>query len=274
MGPHLELHPAPQIHKLTPINTFPQPADCPIVKRSAMPPYELEVENHGSKESAQAKSNAPKGMVVRQMEEYIQQQDILFKECEHRLLNGLQQIASLLTIQSRAIENEEAAAQLKIAANRVATLGRVHQHLHALDQAESVEFKRYIEKLCDDVSGMATSEGSQSVISIEGIELNLPTATASPLAFIVSELLTNSIKYAKGRIIVRLEATSEIDYALSVSDDGCGLPKGFDPTATRGLGMKLISALVRQIGGELQIALGENGHGARFNVLFSLATHA
>ena len=63
-------------------------------------------------------------MVVRQMEESIQQKDILFKECEHRLLNGLQLIASLLTIQSRAIENAEAAAQLKIAANRVApTLG-------------------------------------------------------------------------------------------------------------------------------------------------------
>ena len=73
---------------------------------------------------------------------------------------------------------------------------------------------------------MAASEGSPSVIAIEGIELDLPTATASPLAFIVSELLTNSIKYAKGRIIVRLEATSENDYALSVSDDGCGLPEG------------------------------------------------
>ena len=273
MDIHIGLHTVPQLHKLTPINAFQQQADCPIVKCSAMPPYELELENHRVTESTQAKAVTRGGMVVRQMEESIQHKDILFKECEHRLLNGLQLIASLLTIQSRAIENAEAAAQLKIAANRVATLGRVHQHLHALDRAESVEFKRYIEKLCDDVSGMAASEGSPSVIAIEGIELDLPTATASPLAFIVSELLTNSIKYAKGRIIVRLEATSENDYALSVSDDGCGLPEGFDPTATRGLGMKLISALVRQIGGELQIALGESGHGARFNVLFSLTTH-
>jgi len=273
MDIHIGLHTVPQLHKLTPINAFQQQADCPIVKCSAMPPYELELENHRVTESTQAKAVTRGGMVVRQMEESIQQKDILFKECEHRLLNGLQLIASLLTIQSRAIENAEAAAQLKIAANRVATLGRVHQHLHALDRAESVEFKQYIEKLCDDISEMATSEGSPSAIAIEGIELDLPTATASPLAFIVSELLTNSIKYAKGRIIVRLEATSENDYALSVSDDGCGLPEGFDPTATRGLGMKLISALVRQIGGELQIALGENGHGARFNVLFSLTTH-
>ena len=274
MGLHIELHTAPQLHKLTPIKTFRQPADCPIAKCAATAPYELELENRRVTASTQAKPVARESTALHQMEESIQQKDILFKECEHRLLNGLQLIASLLTLQSRAIENKEAATQLKIAANRVATLGRVHEHLHALDQAESVEFKRYIEKLCDDVSGMATSDGSQSVIAIEGAELNLPTAIASPLAFIVSELLTNSIKYPKGRITVRLEAISANDYALSVSDDGCGLPEGFDPTATRGLGMKLISALVRQIGGELQIALGENGHGARFSVLFSLTAYA
>ena len=105
MDIHIGLHTVPQLHKLTPINAFHQQADCPIVKCSAMPPYELELENHRVTESTQAKAVTRGGMVVRQMEESIQQKDILFKECEHRLLNGLQLIASLLTIQSRAIEN-------------------------------------------------------------------------------------------------------------------------------------------------------------------------
>ena len=88
MDIHIGLHTVPQLHKLTPINAFQQQADCPIVKCSAMPPYELELENHRVTESTQAKAVTRGGMVVRQMEESIQQKDILFKECEHRLLNG------------------------------------------------------------------------------------------------------------------------------------------------------------------------------------------
>jgi two-component sensor histidine kinase len=195
--------------------------------------YERELENHRITESTLAKSLARESALVHQMEELIQQKDILSKECEHRLLNGLQLISSLLTVQSRATKNDEAVAQLTIAANRVAILGRVHQHLHALDGDESVQFKRYIEKLCDDVSGMASSAGLPGVLTVEGVELKIPTVTAIPLAFIASELLTNSIKHAKGRISVRLEATPGTGYALSVSDDGHGLPEGFDPTATR-----------------------------------------
>jgi two-component sensor histidine kinase len=271
---HIELLAAPRLHSLTPDTTFQRPADCPIVSCSAISLYERELENHRITEATLAKSLVRESALVHQMEKLIQQKDILSKECEHRLLNGLQLITSLLTVQSRATNNDEAATQLTIAANRVAILGRVHQHLHALDGAESVEFKRYIEKLCDDVSGMASNAGLPGVVTVEGLELKIPTTTAIPLAFIASELLTNSIKYAKGRVLVRLEATSETGCALSVSDDGHGLPEGFDPTATRGLGMKLISALVRQIGGELHFAQGDDGHGARFTVLFSLMTQA
>lgn len=274
MSIHIELLAAPRLHSLTPDTTFQRPADCPIVSCSAISLYERELENHRITEATLAKSLVRESALVHQMEKLIQQKDILSKECEHRLLNGLQLITSLLTVQSRATNNDEAATQLTIAANRVAILGRVHQHLHALDGAESVEFKRYIEKLCDDVSGMASNAGLPGVVTVEGLELKIPTTTAIPLAFIASELLTNSIKYAKGRVLVRLEATSETGCALSVSDDGHGLPEGFDPTATRGLGMKLISALVRQIGGELHFAQGDDGHGARFTVLFSLMTQA
>jgi two-component sensor histidine kinase len=53
-----------------------------------------------------------------------------------------------------------------------------------------------------------------------------------------------------------------------VSDDGPGLPAGFDPAKTKGLGMKIIASLVKQIGGELKIAPAETGHGARFTVTF------
>jgi two-component system, sensor histidine kinase PdtaS len=91
---------------------------------------------------------------------------------------------------------------------------------------------------------------------------------AIPLGFIVNEMITNSAKYAGGNIIVRLEAHPSLGHSLSVLDEGPGLPAGFDPTKSKGLGMKIVLALVKQIGGELKIAPGANGRGSRFTVTF------
>ena len=91
---------------------------------------------------------------------------------------------------------------------------------------------------------MVSSEESPEQIIVEGIEINLPAATAIPLGFIASELNTNAAKYGKSRIVIRLEPNPEYGYALSVSNDGLAQPEGFDPGA---LGMKIIQSFARQI---------------------------
>ena len=116
---------------------------------------------------------------------------------------------------------------------------------------------------------MASNEFPERSLCVEGAEIKIPSVTAIPLGFIASELMTNSIKYAKGKITVSLQTTPNGDYALSVSDDGPGLPEAFDPAATQGLGMKIIAALVRQIHGELNFAKGDHDQGTRFSVLFN-----
>lgn len=219
-----------------PVALFRQPDNCPVAVCSAITMDEQELERHRVTETKLRESILREGGLLRQKEALIQQQAILNKESEHRLLNGLQLITSLLAVQSRGTKNPEAAAQLTIAANRVATLGRIHRHLHTLDKLESVEFKQYLEKLCHDLSDMASSEFPERTLSVEGVELRIPSVTAIPLGFIASELVTNSIKYAKGKITVRLQTTADGDYVLSVSDDGPGLPAAFDPTTTHGLG--------------------------------------
>jgi two-component sensor histidine kinase len=103
---------------------------------------------------------------------------------------------------------------------------------------------------------------------VTGTNVKLPTALGIPLGFIVSELITNSSKYAKGDIIVGIEksATAQV---LSVSDGGPGLPAEFDVASSKGLGMKIIQALVKQIGGTLQFAPGDDGRGTRVTVAFA-----
>jgi two-component sensor histidine kinase len=68
----------------------------------------------------------------------------------------------------------------------------------------------------------------------------------------VNELIINSAKHAKGNIIVRLETASADIHSLSVSDAGPKSSTEFDPVRGRGLGMKIIQSLVKQIGGEFR----------------------
>ena len=214
-------------------------------------------------------SHAREETLRREMRDLAQRQAMLTQEFEHRLINGLQLIVSLLSLQSRIAATPEAAAQLTIAARRVAALGRVHRRLHLLDHEHNVEFKRYLEHLCEDISGLLFQEPTGYAIVVEAAEAEIPTAFAIPLGFIVNELITNAAKYARGHITVRFEAASPATHSLSVLDDGPGFPVGFDPAKSKGLGMKIVQALVKQIGGELHILPGEAGGGARFTVTFS-----
>jgi two-component system, sensor histidine kinase PdtaS len=195
------------------------------------------------------------------------QRILLEQEFEHRLVNGLQLISSLLYLQSRTA-TPEAAAQLIIAARRVGAFGRVHRRLHLLDHQEKVEFKPYLQYLCDDLSGLLFQQQTDRAITVEGVNVEIPTALGIPLGLIVNELITNAAKYAGGNIIVRFETTSPVNFSLSVIDDGPGLPAGFEPTHSTGLGMKIITSLVKQIDGELQILPGDKCRGTRFAVTF------
>jgi two-component system, sensor histidine kinase PdtaS len=203
--------------------------------------------------------------------ELLRRQDILAKEFEHRLVNSLQVVSSLLTLQCRTATTPEAVAQLRVAARRVDAVGRVHCRLHLLDHQERVEFKHYLEDLCDDLARLHFHEPSSRSIVVQCSNFEIPTALGIPLGFIVNELITNATKYAKGNITVRIKSTTAENHSLSVSDGGAGLPAGFDPAKSNGLGMKIVQSLVKQIGGEFHILPGGDGCGARFTITFCTA---
>ena len=174
--------------------------------------------------------------LLRKKDELIQQQQVLSKEADHRLLNGLQMIVSLLRLQGLALSDTEAASQLLIAANCVAAIERVHRRLHYLDGIQSVSFKQYLDDLCRDFSTMfASGERQERVIAVEGVEIKLPTVTAIPLGFIVNELITNAVKYgeAASRSVWKLTPGR---HALSVSNDGPALPDDLIQPLAQGWG--------------------------------------
>ena len=118
-----------------------------------------------------------------------------------------------------------------------------------------MEFKLYLQHLCADLPGLLFEQGTGHTVLVEGADCEIPTALGIPLGFVVNELITNSAKYAKGNITVRVETTLPACHAVSVLDDGPGLPSGFDPAKSKGLGMKIVLSLVKQISGELHISV-------------------
>ena len=254
---------SPRGAKSSPIGIFERQ------ERRTVASYERELTRHRRTESRLREALAREEALLGQKDKLIQQQAVLSQESDHRLLNGVQMIVSLLSLQGRASENPEVASQLAAAADRIATIGRIHQRLHSLDGVQTFAFKQYIEDLCRDFSMMLSAQRPERVIVVEGTEIELPAVTAIPLGFIANELITNAAKYGTGQITVSLESNPGKGYALSVANDGPGLPEGFDPAARKGLGMRIIRSLVQRIGGELRIDRGDQNQGTRFTVLFS-----
>ena len=231
--------------------------------------YERELAAARVTESQLREALARSHDLLGQKDEEIRHQEVLKQECQHRLLNNLQMIASLLSMQSRKEPDAKVAARISVAAKRVGAIAHLHRHLHSMDSTETVEFKQYLDELCRDHSTMSRSEERRQDIAVEAVGLKLPTVTAIPLGLIVNELVTNALKHGEGRITVKLEPHVRQGYALSVCNAGTALPEGFDPAACSGLGMNLVSAFTKQIGGELQIDRRDDNSCTRFTVFFS-----
>jgi two-component sensor histidine kinase len=246
---------------------FQHPSDCPRSHCVSFTRGRAELERLQRSEADLERALARERSLIDAQEQLLLQNQLLSRESDHRLLNGLQMVSSLLSAQSRKTSDPEVSAQLKNAATRVTTVAQVHRLLHVLDNIRTVEIKEYLTGLCGEFGKMLAETESEKVIVFDGITATIPTTTAIPLAFIVSELVTNSAKYGADQISVCMREAPGLRYAFSVADNGRGLPDDFDPRKTTGLGMMLISTLVRNIGGELIFGPNVGGCGTIFTVL-------
>lgn len=207
-------------------------------------------------------------VLLRQKDELIQQLELLGRESDHRLLNSIQMVVSLLSMQGRTSKTPEAAIELAAAANRIATIQRVHKRIHSLDGTSTVAFKQYLQKFCEEFSAMLAPEnGRARSIIVNGVDFSLSAALSTPLGFIANELITNAAKYGRGDIMVSLIALPEGGHVLSVKNDGPPLPHDFDPAVSHGLGMKIINSFVKRIGGALRFGPSPDGS-TEFSVSF------
>lgn len=189
--------------------------------------------------------------------------EIMAREIDHRVMNSLQFVSSMLTLQSREHDLTDATAeQLKIAANRVAAVARVHRHFQSDEAAETTSCITFLRRMCADLSDIV---GKPVIVC--GDEGEVPTTRIQPIGLIVNELVTNSAKHGEGRIEVSYKIMDDT-HEISVCDEGSGLPPSYDPSSGRGLGTKVVKALASQLGGRIAADRLPTGRGYCFTVTY------
>jgi two-component sensor histidine kinase len=191
---------------------------------------------------------------------------LMANEIDHRVMNSLQLVSGLLSMQSRTPSDDDVPTQLKQAAGRVSAIARVHQHIYLSEGIEHADVAQYLQRVCDDLSIMlmATNRGS---IEVSGAEVKLPTARIVAIGLIINELVTNATKYGAGKVAVRFADTAT-GYTLSVSDEGDGPPPDEILKPARGFGMKVITSLVSQLRGDLSVGRKDDGTGTQVTIAF------
>ncbi len=191
----------------------------------------------------------------------VSQAELLAKEIDHRVMNSLQFVSALLAMQSRSPDVGEAAAHLQLAANRVAAVAQVHRHFYA-EGANETSCIVFLRRLCAELEAILDRK-----IVVRGDDGNVPTTSIQPIGLIVNELVTNAAKHGDGEIDVLFENENGT-HALIVSDEGRDLPDNFDPSAaSKSLGMRVVTTLANQLGGELTAGRRPDG-GSCFKVAF------
>jgi two-component sensor histidine kinase len=200
--------------------------------------------------------NADEHIARLQAEELAKENQTLIRESDHRVMNSLQLVQSVLSLQSRSAVSAETKAQLDMASNRVLAIATVHKQLHLTGSLEEIDFDAFLHRLSESLK--STAPAHITAINVTAENAKLRSDLASGMGMLVAELVTNSIKHAyvdgqRGAIGIEFRQTSN-GWCLEVSDEGRGLPAGFDVDRSEGVGMQVIKAFVRRLQAKLNVS--------------------
>lgn len=198
------------------------------------------------------------------------EKEILLKEVHHRIKNNISSIGSMLILQAESADNPDVKNILNDAIRRVENMRLIYDKLLLTDDYTDISVKFYITDLISAIQGLYPEKNGIKVEhEIQDFSLNVDLMF--PLGTIINELITNSFKYGykknkEGIIKIRLYK-KENTVTLTVHDNGAGLPEGFDPDQSGGLGLMLVKMLAQQLNGNFSM---KTNNGTECRVEFTL----
>tara|TARA_B100000959_G_scaffold61459_1_gene64661 strand:- start:4607 stop:6091 length:1485 start_codon:yes stop_codon:yes gene_type:complete len=211
---------------------------------------------------------------LRRRDRQLISKDATIREIHHRVKNNLQTISSLLRIQGRRLDSDEAQMALNESVRRIGAIAIVHETL-AVSQEGEVTFGEVMRPLVELVKEGLSSPVKPISIEVSGDTGLLPSEVTTTLAVVVTELLQNALdhgfkaalgEFEDGRVDVVLSKNEEA-VMIEVSDNGVGLPEGFDIENNVGLGLTIVKTFIQQeLEGSLNVVSNGTGKGVGFQI--------
>lgn len=192
---------------------------------------------------------------------------LMFSELQHRVSNNLATVAALLRLQANKTQDEGARQALNASQARIKSISRLQRRLHSVDM-QSVNASDYLSEVLRDTLNVAEL-AKPAALTLDIDDLIVPNDVAVPLGLIASELLMNSIEHGAQldhQIAVHVtmraqpaDADGNVDAVLELSDNGAGLPEGFDLAQSESLGLTVATQFSHSLDGSLSLTNSTQG---------------
>ncbi len=193
------------------------------------------------------------------MENSLKEKEALLGEIHHRVKNNIALISGIIELQANEIENENIRKHFLEIQNRISAISYIHEKLYQSNNFAKIDLKEYIEELVNSIIKFF-SKNEDIKINYDLDSIYVTTKHALPIALIVNELVTNSLKYAFndpkiiGKMDIILKKNNDSDTILfTISDNGPGIPINIDISKSKSLGFKLLNIFTKQLKGTYQI---------------------
>jgi two-component sensor histidine kinase len=206
---------------------------------------------------------------TRELKDSLREKEALLKEVHHRVKNNLQVISSLLKLQALHLPDPAARAMFVESQARVQSIALVHEKLYQAKDLSNIPFNEYVHSLMSSLLHAQNADGRGISANLDIAPIHLSVEHAIPCGLILNELVTNSLKHAfpdgrGGAIHVMLRRIGS-EVQLTVGDDGVGLPDRIEPREARSLGLDLVFTFAEQLDATVKI---RRSPGTEFRLAF------
>ena len=210
-------------------------------------------------------------MIDQQLQASLKEKEVLLQEVHHRVKNNMQVMISMINLQCEKIEDKKICDELNKIVDRINSMVLVHNQLYKSKDFLKVDINKYIHRIAQNLFVSHGVDTAKISLKIGKSDIALSLDSAISCGLIITELITNSLKYAfpenrKGEIRVEFGYLSDGQLEMRMSDDGVGIPANFDFRDSDTLGVKIANALAEhQLGGTVRL---DSTNGTKFLIRF------
>lgn len=195
----------------------------------------------------------------------------LIAEANHRIANSLTLLVSMVRMQAASVRKNpvppssaDVRLMLEGIAARINTIGQLHRLLSHVAGDGITNLNPHLQDVTNALVAALSSDEQSVSVEHTGSDCMVMMRQVQPIILIICEIFINAMKYAHPSGVplimsVDCRAANDGRLVLTISDDGVGLPEGFDLAGSGGLGFKVMRSLAAEIGAEFQIETSNLG---------------